>query len=166
MKIEGNAWIFPANITTEDILPNRFLDRANDEVGQFAMAGVDPDFVNKIQAGDVIVGGQNFGTGSSRETAAIALKLTGVGAVVAPSLGRVFFRNCINIGLPAIIIDSTEDFQDGDRLHIDLEARTVFNQRSGETHSIRNLAGVSLEILEAGGIIPFTKQRQEKRHGN
>jgi 3-isopropylmalate/(R)-2-methylmalate dehydratase small subunit len=166
MRIEGKVWVFPANITTEDILPNQFLDRANDEVGQFAMAGVDSEFVDKVQPGDVIVGGPNFGTGSSRETAAIALKLAGIGAVVAPSLGRVFFRNCINIGLPAVIIDATDDFQEGDQVLVDLQTHMVTNHRTGLEYPIRNLSGVSLEILQAGGIIPYTKQRQANRHGN
>lgn len=166
MKIDGRAWVFPANVTTEDILPNQYLDRANDEVGQFAMAGIDPEFVDKVQPGDVIVGGANFGTGSSRETAPIALKLAGIGAVVAPSLGRVFFRNCINIGLPAVIIESTAAFQDGDHINIDLESHRLTNHRSGEQFTINNLRGVSLEILQAGGIIPFTMQRQANRDGH
>lgn len=166
MRMEGRAWVFPANTTTEDILPNQFLDRANNEVGQFAMAGVDPEFVNKVQSGDVIVGGPNFGTGSSRETAAIGLKLAGIGAVIAPSLGRVFFRNCINIGLPAVIIDTTDDFQEGDQVLVNLETHIVTNFRTGIEYPIHNLTGVSLEILQAGGIIPYTKQRQANRHGN
>jgi 3-isopropylmalate/(R)-2-methylmalate dehydratase small subunit len=160
MRYEGRAWLFPANITTEDILPNQFLDRANDEVGQFAMAGVDPDFVKKIAPGDLIVGGANFGTGSSRETAPIALQLAGIGGVIAPSFGRVFLRNCINIGLPAVMVQSIDGIQQGDTLVIDLESRQVSNSRTDSALSIKNLTGISLDILQAGGIIPFTKQRK------
>jgi 3-isopropylmalate/(R)-2-methylmalate dehydratase small subunit len=160
MRYEGRAWVFPANITTEDILPNQFLDRANDEVGQFAMAGVDPDFVKKIAPGDLIVGGANFGTGSSRETAPIALQLAGIGGIIAPSFGRVFLRNCINIGLPAVMVQSIDGIQQGDVLVIDLENRQVSNSRTDATLSIKNLTGISLDILQAGGIIPFTKQRK------
>lgn len=160
MRYEGRVWLFPANITTEDILPNQFLDRANDEVGQFAMAGVDPDFVKKIAPGDLIVGGANFGTGSSRETAPIALQLAGIGGVIAPSFGRVFLRNCINIGLPAVMVQSIDGIQQGDTLVIDLESRQVSNSRTDSALSIKNLTGISLDILQAGGIIPFTKQRK------
>jgi 3-isopropylmalate/(R)-2-methylmalate dehydratase small subunit len=160
MRYEGRVWLFPANITTEDILPNQFLDRANEEVGQFAMAGVDPDFVKKIAPGDLIVGGANFGTGSSRETAPIALQLAGIGGVIAPSFGRVFLRNCINIGLPAVMVQSIDGIQQGDTLVIDLESRQVSNSRTDSALSIKNLTGISLDILQAGGIIPFTKQRK------
>jgi 3-isopropylmalate/(R)-2-methylmalate dehydratase small subunit len=159
----GRAWVFPANITTDDILPGRYLDRANEEVGQFAMAGVDPDFVNKVQPGDFIVAGSNFGSGSGRETAPIAIQLAGVAAIIAPSFGRVFFRNSINIGLPAIIIETIDRIRDGDPLTVDMEARTVTNARTGQVYPIHNLRGISLEILLAGGIVPYTKKRLRQR---
>ncbi len=160
----GKAWVFGANVTTEDILPNRFLDHKNEEMGQFAMAGLDPDFVKKISTGDVVVGGANFGTGSSRETAPIALQLAGISAVVAPSFGRVFFRNCINIGLPAVMVETVEGIQQGDVLNVDLKNLTVFNTRTGVSLLITNLTGISLEILQAGGIIAYTKQRKGISH--
>lgn len=159
----GHAWIFPENVTTDDILPGRYLDRANDEVGQFAMAGIDPDFVTKVQPGDFIVAGPNFGSGSGRESAPIAIKSAGVAAVIAPSFGRVFFRNSINIGLPAAIIESVDQIQEGDQLVVNLEARTVTNKRSGQVTPISNLTGISLEILQAGGIVSYTKQRLAQR---
>lgn len=161
---QGRAWIFPANITTDDILPGQYLDRANEEVGRFAMAGVDPDFVHKVQPGDFIVAGPNFGSGSGRETAPIAVKLAGVAVVIAPSFGRLFFRNSINIGLPAVIIESVEGIQDGDPLTVDLEERTVTNQRTGQVNPFLNLTGTSLEILRAGGIVPYTKRRLAQRN--
>lgn len=160
---EGHAWLFPANVTTDDILPGAYLDRANDEVGQFAMAGIDPEFVAKVQAGDMVVAGPNFGSGSGRETAPIAIQLAGIAAVIAPSFARIFFRNSINIGLPPIIIDSIDGIHEGDRLIVDLHARTVTNKRTGELYPITNLSGTSLEILQAGGIVPFTKQRIAER---
>lgn len=160
---EGRAWCFPANVTTDDILPGKYLDRANDEVGEFAMAGIDPDFVKKIQPGDFVVAGPNFGSGSGRETAPIALKLAGIALVIAPSFARVFFRNSINIGLPAAIIESVDEIEEGDQLTVDLKARTVTNNRTGWVTPILNLTGISLEILEAGGIVPYTKQRQAQQ---
>ena len=159
MVYRGQAWLFPANVTTDDILPGKYLDRANDEVGEFAMSGIDAEFVKKIQPGDIIVAGANFGSGSGRESAPIAIKLAGVAAVIAPSFGRVFFRNSINFGLPAAIIESVEHIQAGDQLAVNLEERSVTNGRTGQVMPILNLTGISQEILHAGGIIPFTKQR-------
>lgn len=160
---QGRAWVFPANVTTDDILPGKYLDRANDEVGQFAMAGIDPDFVSKIAPGDFIVAGANFGSGSGRETAPIAIKLAGIAAMIAPSFSRVFFRNSINIGLPASIIEAITDIEQGDELILNLDSRTLTNHRSGLEMPVLNLTGISQEILQAGGIVPFTKQRVAQR---
>jgi 3-isopropylmalate/(R)-2-methylmalate dehydratase small subunit len=162
MLFQGNSWVFPANVTTDAILPGKYLDRANDEVGQFAMSGIDEEFVKKVQPGDFIVAGPNFGSGSGRETAPIAIKLAGVAAVIAPSFARIFFRNSVNIGLPAVIVKSVDQIKQGDRLAVDLEKRTVTNTSRDETHSILNLTGTSLEILRAGGIVPYTKQRMAR----
>jgi len=159
----GRAWVFPASVTTDEILPGEYLDRRNDEVGQFAMAGIDPEFVGKVKPGDVLVAGPNFGTGSGRETAPMALQQAGIVAMIAPSYGRIFFRNSINIGLPAVTIESTEHIEEGDLLIVDLDAGTVIDERSGETLPIQNLRGTSREILEAGGIIEFTKLRLADR---
>lgn len=155
----GKARVFGANVSTDEILPGQYLDLRNDEVGRYAMAGIDPEFVNRVKPGDMIVAGPNFGSGSGRETAPIALQLAGIAALIAPSFGRIFFRNSINIGLPAVTIDSTETIAEGDRLTVDLDGHTVTVQRTGKVHPIQNLSGTSLEILRAGGIIPFTKQR-------
>lgn len=153
------AWVFGAGITTDDILPGRFLDRANDEVGQFAMAGVDPAFAARVCPGDYIVGGDHFGGGSGRDSAPRALQLAGVAGVIAPSFGRVFFRNAINIGLPAIVVNSVAGIATGDELDVDVAARRVVNRGTGITYLIQNLTGISLEILQAGGIVAYTRRR-------
>ena len=163
MKVyQGRAWVFPANVSTDDIIPGKYLDRANHEVGEFAMSGVDPDFVNKINQGDLIVAGSNFGSGSGRETAPIAIQLAGISAVIAPSFARIFFRNSINIGLPAVIVHTVEDIKDGDEITLDLNSRVVKNARTKKEYPTLNLNGTSMEILKAGGIIPFTKQRMKR----
>lgn len=158
-RTEGRAWVFGPNVTTDDILPGRYLQCSNDEVGAYVMAGIDPTLAERMSPGDVLVGGANFGTGSGRESAPFAIAHAGFAAVVAPSFGRVFFRNCINIGLPAIVIDSVEDIRTGDTLTVDLSARSVTDASTGVSYMIRNLTGISLEILRAGGIVPFTKAR-------
>lgn len=156
----GRAWVFGANITTDDILPGRYLDRQNDEVGQFCMAGVSTTFAKEVTAGDFIVAGENFGAGSGRESAPYAIQGAGVAAVIAPSFGRVFFRNAINIGLAPIRVHSIDGIEMGDSLQVDLAQRYVLNLRTDVRYMIRNLAGISLDILRAGGIVPYVRQRQ------
>lgn len=155
----GRVWRFGSNVTTDDILPGQYLDRKNDEVGQFAMAGIDPDFARRVQPGDIVVAGENFGAGSGRETAVFALQQVGVRVVVAESFARIFFRNAINNGLIPVIVDSTAGIEAGHQLQVDIAARVVVNMTTGETQPIRNLTGISRDILDAGGIIPFTERR-------
>lgn len=165
MKIyKGRAWVYPENVTTDEIFPGKYLDRTNHDIGEFAMSGIDPDFVKKVNQGDIIVAGSNFGSGSGRETAPIALQQAGISAVIAPSFARIFFRNSINIGLPAVIIETVEDFKDGDEIILDLNERVVKNARTKKEYPTRNLKGTSMEILKVGGIIPFTKQRIKRLH--
>jgi 3-isopropylmalate/(R)-2-methylmalate dehydratase small subunit len=161
-RLRGRVWVFPGTVTTDDILPGRYLDHASDEVGAFAMAGLDPTFAARVRAGDLVAGGSNFGRGSGRESAPHALRRAGVAAVIAPSFARVFYRNCINIGLPAIVVDSIDDFATGDVVHVDLEGRAVTNTRTDLVYLARNLTGISLEILRAGGIVPYTLMRRRR----
>ena len=159
----GAAWVFPGDITTDDILPGRFLELDSADTGKHAMAGVDPGFAARIAPGDLVVGGGLFGSGSGRESAAYALLHAGVGAIIAPGLGRIFYRNCVNIGLPAIQVDHVDGIAPGDPLVVDLELRSVTDQRTGVVYPIRNLAGISLDILRAGGIVAYTRRVQQRR---
>lgn len=159
--LEGHAWVLGDHISTDQILPGKFLDRPMDEVGQHALAGVDETFPQRVRQGDIVVAGVNFGCGSSREAAVLALKQAGVAAVVATSFARIFFRNAINNGFPAVIIAEVTGFRQDDRLRIDLASRTVKNLRSGETLPVQNLTGTSQEILRAGGIVAYTLARIE-----
>lgn len=163
--LRGRAWTFGANITTDDILPGRYLDRSNEEVGRFAMAGLDEEFPSKIAPGDFIVAGKNFGCGSSRETAPIAIKGAGIGAIIGESFARIFLRNAVNIGLVPVIIEDTSAISQGDEVEIDVEAREVRNVTTGHAYPILNLRGISWEILQAGGIIPYTQARMKGRTG-
>jgi len=158
--LRGRAWVFGDQISTDQILPGRYLDRSYAEVGQFAMAGADEEFAKKVQPGDIVVAGANFGCGSSREAAAVALRQAGVGAVVAPSFSRIFYRNAVNQGLPAVAVPDVEGFLAGDIIEVDLENRRVRNVSRPEVEKpILNLQGVSRQILAAGGIVPFVKAR-------
>jgi 3-isopropylmalate dehydratase small subunit len=155
----GKAWVFGENVTTDDILPGKYLDRANHEVGALAMSGIDSEFATKVAKGDFIVAGPNFGMGSGRESAPMAIKLAGIAAVIAPSYSRLFYRNAINLGLAAVMVDDVSDIAPGDPLVLDLAQRVVKCGRTDRVLPIRNLTGTSLAILEAGGIVPYTKKR-------
>lgn len=158
---EGTAWVFGDHVSTDAILPGQFLDRPMDEVGRYALVGLDETFPQRVRPGDLVVAGVNFGCGSSREAAVMALKQAGVAAVIARSFARIFFRNAINNGFPAVIIEDTTAITAGDRLRIDLGARTVTNLRTRATLPIQNLTGISQEILSYGGIVAYTLARIE-----
>jgi 3-isopropylmalate/(R)-2-methylmalate dehydratase small subunit len=166
MHIRGKAWTFGRNVNTDLIFPKIWF-RPTYEPGEMAshlMVGLDEDFPKKVGRGDVIVGGQNFGCGSSREEAAAAMKEAGVAAVVAPSFGRLFTRNAINVGLPIVTsprID--EQIGPGDEIEIDLAAGTLRNLRSGYEVRLPPMAPESLRLITDGGIANYTRRVLEQR---
>jgi 3-isopropylmalate/(R)-2-methylmalate dehydratase small subunit len=161
MHIKGKAWIFGRNVNTDLIFPKVWF-RPTYQPGEMAshlMVGIDEDFPNKVGRGDIIVGGQNFGCGSSREEAAAAMKEAGVAAVVAPSFGRLFTRNAINVGLPIVTsprID--EEIKQGDEIEIDLSGGWIRNMRTGYETRLPPMAPESLKLIEDGGIANYTRR--------
>jgi 3-isopropylmalate/(R)-2-methylmalate dehydratase small subunit len=161
MQIKGKAWTFGRNVNTDLIFPKMWF-RPTYEPGEMAshlMVGIDENFPGKVARGDVIVGGQNFGCGSSREEAAAAMKEAGVSAVVAPSFGRLFTRNAINVGLPIVTsprID--EEIREGDEIEIDLSAGRLRNLRSGYETRLPPMAAESLKLIQDGGIANYTRR--------
>jgi 3-isopropylmalate dehydratase small subunit len=128
------------------------------------MEDADPTFAKRVQQGDVIVAGENFGCGSSREHAPLAIKGCGVSCVVAESFARIFYRNAINSGLPILECPAAvADTQAGDALSIDLQAGTVTNERTGNQFAATPFPGFIMSIIEAGGLVPFTRERLSKR---
>jgi 3-isopropylmalate/(R)-2-methylmalate dehydratase small subunit len=159
--LQGRAFVYGANIDTDQIYPGRFLDLTDpDQVGKHAMAGADPNFVKEVESGDLIVASTNFGCGSSREHAAVTLKAVGVGAILADSYGRIFYRNAINLGVPLIVCPGIgQKVKRGDRLSLDLAKGTVANLTSGETMQAQPLSEYVMNILTSGGIKPLIKQQ-------
>jgi 3-isopropylmalate/(R)-2-methylmalate dehydratase small subunit len=157
--LKGKAIKFGDDISTDHICPGRYFHlRSNlPELAKHAMEDADPDFACKVKPGDFIVAGANFGLGSSREHAAVVIKMSGVCAVLAKSAARIFFRNAINIGLPVLICD-TDRINDGDELEVDLENSTVRDLTNGADLKFGNFPQVMLKILEAGGLIPYIKR--------
>ncbi len=165
MKIRGRAWKFGDSIDTDVILPGKYLTLTEPkELAQHAMEGIDSEFSRRVQPGDVIVAGRNFGCGSSREHAPLALKHAGVGAVVAKSFARIFFRNAVNIGLPVVICpEAYEAVEQGDQLEVDLEGGVLRDLTKGVELKFTPLPSFLLEILSSGGLIPYLKSKLEGR---
>ncbi|MBW1695476.1 MAG: 3-isopropylmalate dehydratase small subunit [Deltaproteobacteria bacterium] len=160
MIIRGRVWKYGDDISTDVIFPGKYTYTIHDplEMAAHSLEGLDPDFAEKVQKGDVLVGGKNFGCGSSREQAATCLKFSGIGAVVAKSFGRIFFRNAINNGLPLVQCAQAVDvIENGETVCIDIEKGEL--ECSGGKFTFTPLPGFMLEILADGGLIPHTKKK-------
>lgn len=159
--MKGKAWKFGNDIDTDLILPGRYLVlRDPKDLAAHVMEGADPEFPKKVKSGDIMVGGTNFGCGSSREHAPIAMKGAGISVVVAESFARIFYRNAINIGLPLIEVkDISKHVSEGDELEIDMEKGILKNLNTDEEFEIKGLPEFMLEILNEGGLIPYLKDK-------
>jgi 3-isopropylmalate/(R)-2-methylmalate dehydratase small subunit len=160
--IQGKVYRYGRDINTDYILPGRYLMLSTaQELGPHCFEDYDPSFLKTVQPGDVIVGEENFGGGSSREHAPVAIKANGVACIIAKSFARIFYRNAINIGLPVLEVpDAVDDFQAGDRVEVSLEDGTIKNLRSGRSFQIKPYPPEILEIIRAGGLMNLIKQKQ------
>lgn len=159
-KIKGRVWLFGDDVDTDVILPGKYLVLTQPaDLAKHAMEGISPEFAEKISKGDIIVAGKNFGCGSSREHAPLALKHAGVSAVVAESFSRIFYRNAINIGLPAVIAEGARArVKEGEAVAIDLE-RGELTTEAGERIPAERFPQFLLEILRDGGLVQNMKKR-------
>jgi 3-isopropylmalate/(R)-2-methylmalate dehydratase small subunit len=157
--LKGRAFKFGDSISTDHIIPGRYAHlRSNlPELARHVLEDADANFAAKVKPGDFVVGGSNFGLGSSREHAPLVIKMAGVKAILAKSVARIFFRNAINLGLPVLICD-TEKIDDGDELEVDLSAGTVRDKTNGSVLTFGRIPGVMLRILDEGGLIPYIKK--------
>ncbi len=160
MEIEGKAWKFGDNIDTDVIIPARFLNVSDKDIlAKNCFADLRPDFGGNA-AGDVIVGGSNFGCGSSREHAPLAIKSAGVGVVIAKSFARIFYRNAFNIGLPILESKEAVDaIEDGDSLSVDLVTGEITNNTKGGKYSASPIPDFMRKIIDAGGLVEYVKNK-------
>lgn len=159
--IKGKVWKFGHNVNTDNIIPGRYKFKTQNlkELVQYVLIDLNPNFAKNVRKGDIIVAGRNFGYGSSREHAPRLLKLAGVGAVVAKSFARIFFRNAINIGLPVIIASEVYDETDeGDILEIDLEKGRITNISKNLKFSFKPYPPEIMRIVLEGGVIEYYKK--------
>ena len=157
--MSGRAWKFGDDIDTDAIIPGRYLVINNPrELAEHLFEGLRPELAVQVREGDYVVAGDNFGCGSSREHAPLALKGAGVTAVVAKSFARIFFRNAINTGLPLFICDDVDKIKDGDPLEIDMVAGTIHDLSRGESYMTTPLPQFLMEIVDVGGLVEYTKR--------
>ena len=161
--ITANVWKFGDNIDTDLIIAARYLNTSEpSELAKHAMEDADPEFVNKLNKGDVIVAGENFGCGSSREHAPIALKAAGVSAVVAKSFARIFYRNAFNMGLPIFELKEVDEISEGDKIKIDLDAGKIENITKNKEYSFTPIPPFMQELIQTGGLINYAKKEISK----
>jgi 3-isopropylmalate/(R)-2-methylmalate dehydratase small subunit len=165
MQVRGRVWKFGDDVDTDVIIPARYLTTSDpDELAAHVMEDIDPDFTSKVQEGDIIVAGKNFGCGSSREHAPIAIKAAGVKAVVAESFARIFYRNAINIGLALVEApEASQETETGDILEIDTDEGGVLNLRTGESYDSRPFPAYVQQIIDAGGLMQAVSQRVQSK---
>jgi len=157
MILKGKVIKYGDDINTDVIIPGKYTKTLNmQDLAAHAMEDLDPDFKTKLQTGDFIVAGKNFGSGSSREQAPLALKHAGVGCVVAKTFARIFYRNAINIGLPLVECD-TDKINEGDQLEYDLAQGKLFNVTKQEVIEVSSMPSIMIDILKEGGLVNYLK---------
>ena len=161
MILKGKTWKFGNNIDTDAIIPARYLNTSDpDELAKHIMEDADKDFPSKVRAGDLIVAEANFGCGSSREHAPIAIKAAGIQGVVAKSFARIFYRNAFNIGLPIFeSAEAVDKISEGDEIEVDADNGIIKNITKGEEYSAKPIPEFMQELISAGGLVEWTKKR-------
>ena len=160
--LKGRAFKFGDNISTDHIIPGKYVNLRSDlpELAKHVMEDADPTFVDKVKPGDFIVAGKNFGLGSSREHAALVIKMAGVSAILAKSVARIFFRNAINQGLPVLICD-TDKIDAGDEIEVNLTESTVTDITKNTKLTSGKIPKVMVDILNEGGLIPYIEKHHD-----
>jgi len=157
--LQGKVWKFGSNIDTDLIIAARYLNTSDPKkLAEHIMEDADPDFVNKMSKGDIIVAGENFGCGSSREHAPIALKSAGVSAIIAPTFARIFYRNAFNMGLPIFELKEVDEIDEGDILEIDMSSGEIINITKDRRYKFTPIPDFMQQLIDAGGLIEFAKK--------
>jgi len=163
-KLQGKVWCFGNDVDTDLIIPARYLNTSDPtELAGHCMEDADPTFAGKVDKGDIIAAGKNFGCGSSREHAPISIKAAGVSCVIAASFARIFYRNAINIGLPILeSAEASQNISEGDQVEINLDTGKITNLTRGETYQAAAFPPFMQELINAGGLIEYVKKRVAK----
>lgn len=161
MTNQGQAWVYGDNVDTDVIIPARYLNTSDaKELAKYCMEDIDTTFAKEVKQGDIMIAGENFGCGSSREHAPISIKESGINVVIAKSFARIFFRNAINIGLPILENqDLPDEVSKGDTIEVDLNNGIVKNLTTGKEYKTPAYSGSIQELIEVGGLVNYTKAK-------
>lgn len=164
MKLKGNAWKIGDDIDTDQIIPAQYLSSSDPEqLANHCLEVVIPQFAQKIKPGDIVVAGKNFGCGSSREHAPLALKAAGISCIIARSFARIFFRNSFNMGLPILECpEAVESTEQGDMLEVNLDTGEIRNQTKGKEFKAQGIPPFMQELIDAGGLMNYVKKKKGK----
>ncbi|MBU6997045.1 MAG: 3-isopropylmalate dehydratase [Theionarchaea archaeon] len=165
MKMKGRVFKYGDDVNTDVIFPGKYTYTISDpkEMAKHALEDLDPAFIQKVKKGDILVAGKYFGCGSSREQAVTCLKEAGISVVIAESFARIYYRNCINSGLPPLILEDTSHINAEDELEVDVETGTVTDVTTGAQYTVTPLPPFIMQIIQDGGLIPHLKK--EISHG-
>ena len=160
MQTQGTVFKYPDNVDTDVIIPARYLNTPNaQELAKHCMEDMDTSFVSRVRPGDIMVGGWNFGCGSSREHAPLAIKTCGTGCVIAKSFARIFYRNAINIGLPILECEqAAEEIQPGDRVYVNFDTGVITDETTGKQYQAEPFPEFIQRIIRAGGLLASLKE--------
>ena len=159
MRFKGKVWKFGDNVNTDEIISARFLNTQDpQQLGEHCLEDISPDFSKKISKGDIIVAGKNFGCGSSREHAQMAIKGAGISCVIAQSFARIFYRNSINMGLPILEIRDVSGIREGDYLEVDLEKGTILDLSENKIYNSQPFPKFIQKIIKSGGLLRWIKR--------
>ncbi|MBM4338297.1 MAG: 3-isopropylmalate dehydratase small subunit [Deltaproteobacteria bacterium] len=166
MILEGRIWKFGADVDTDAIIPARYLNQSDPkELAKHAMEDERPEFIKEVREGDILLADKNFGCGSSREHAPIALKAAGISCIIAKNFARIFFRNSFNLGLPLLESDeASKSIKDGDQVQIDLNTGEIFDLTQNKKFSATPIPPFMQELLQDGGLIPHLRKKGLKRN--
>jgi 3-isopropylmalate/(R)-2-methylmalate dehydratase small subunit len=161
MEFQGRVWKFGSDIDTDAIIPARYLNLVDPiELGKHAMEEERPDFVKEVKSGDILVAGKNFGCGSSREHAPLALKVAGISCIIAKSFARIFYRNGFNQGVPLVESpEAAETIQEGDQIRVDLRTGEIENISQGRTFRAKPIPSFMQELIDDGGLVPHLRKK-------
>ena len=164
MTVKGKAWVYGDNVDTDVIIPARYLNTSDpNEYSKYCMIDIDETFAKEVKQGDIIVAGENFGCGSSREHAPVSIKTSGVSVVIAKTFARIFFRNAINIGLVILKNDKFPDeVSKGDEIEVDAEKGIIKNLTTGKEYTTTAYTGSIKELIDVGGLVNYTKAKLGK----
>ena len=158
-QLRGKAWVFGDDINTDNMAPGLYFKLPMEEMARHCLEVVNPQFAPGVQPGDIVVGGRNFGVGSAREQAAMAFQYLGVGAILARSFSRIFYRNALNFGVPALVFPEAGQVSAGDELEVDPVAGTIRNITRNSRYQVAGIPDNVMDMVRAGGLMPWLQQQ-------